>query len=55
MSLKIHFFHSHLDFFPKNLGDTSDEQGQRLHQYLQKIEKNYQGFWDERLLLGSYT
>jgi len=24
-SLKIHFLHSHLDFFPDNLGATSDE------------------------------
>jgi hypothetical protein len=27
MSLKIHFLHSHLDFFPLNLGAVSDEQG----------------------------
>jgi hypothetical protein len=27
MSLKIHFLHSHLDFFPENLGDESEEQG----------------------------
>lgn len=50
MSLKIHFLHSHLDFFPDNLGDTSDEQGERLHQDLQRIEKNYKGFWDEGML-----
>ena len=25
MSLKIHFQHSHLDFFPSNLGAVSDE------------------------------
>jgi len=50
MSLKIHFLHSHLDFFPENLGDTSDEQGERLHQDLQRIERNYQGFWDEGMM-----
>ena len=27
MSLKIHFLHSHLDFFPANFGAISDEQG----------------------------
>ena len=27
MSLKMHFLHSHLDFFPPNLGAVSDEQG----------------------------
>ena len=26
MSLKIHFLHSHLDFFPDDLEDVSDEQ-----------------------------
>jgi len=27
MSLKIHFLHSHLDFFPENCGAVSDEHG----------------------------
>ncbi|GBP90238.1 hypothetical protein EVAR_100685_1 [Eumeta japonica] len=30
MSLKIHFLHSHLDFFPQNLGAVSDEHGERF-------------------------
>lgn len=30
MNLKIHFFESHLDFFPDNLGAVSDEQGERF-------------------------
>ena len=50
MSLKVYFLHSHLDFFPDNLGDIRNEEGERLHQYLQKNEKNYQSFWDERML-----
>lgn len=53
MSLKIHFLHSHLDFFPQNLGAVSDEQGERAHQDLMKIERNYQGFWDKSML-GDY-
>lgn len=32
MSLKMHFLHSHLHFFPENLGDVSDEHGERFHQ-----------------------
>ena len=32
MSLKIHFLHSHLDFFPDNLWAVCDEQGERFHQ-----------------------
>ena len=32
MSLKIHFLVSHLNFFPENLGEISDEHGERFHQ-----------------------
>ncbi|UYV80001.1 hypothetical protein LAZ67_18001373 [Cordylochernes scorpioides] len=42
MSLKIHFLHSHLDFFPDNLGAVSDEQGERFHQDISSMEKRYQ-------------
>ena len=30
MSLKVHVLHSHLDFFAENLGDVSDEHGERF-------------------------
>ncbi|KYM94050.1 hypothetical protein ALC62_15341, partial [Cyphomyrmex costatus] len=43
MSLKIHFLHSHLDFFPQNLGAVSDEHGERFHQDIANIEKRYRG------------
>ena len=42
MSLKIHMLHSHLDFFPENLGATSDEQGERFHQDINSTKKCYQ-------------
>ena len=32
MSIKLLFLHSHLARFPENLGDVSDEQGERFHQ-----------------------
>ena len=32
MSLKVHFLHSHLDFFPENCGAVNDEHGERFHQ-----------------------
>ncbi|CAJ0962494.1 unnamed protein product [Ranitomeya imitator] len=32
MSIKIHYLHSHLDFFPENLGDVSEKQGEHFHQ-----------------------
>lgn len=50
MSLKIHFLHSHLDFFPSNLGDVSDEHGERFHQDILHMEKRYQGKWSPSML-----
>lgn len=50
MSLKIHFLHSHLNFFPENLGAVSDEHGERFHQDINTMEKNYQGKWDPRMM-----
>ena len=43
MSIKIHFLHSHLNFFPDNLGQFSDEQGERFHQEMASIEKRIDG------------
>ena len=45
MSLKIHFLHSHLDFFPGTLGLVSDERGEGFQQDIVTIEKRYQGKW----------
>jgi len=45
MSLKIHFLESHLDFFPENLGEVSDEHGERFHQDILAMEMRYQGKW----------
>ena len=46
MSLKIHFLHSHLNFFLPNLGAVSDEHGEKFHQDITKMESNYQGKWE---------
>ena len=54
MSLKIHFLHNHLNFFPQNLGAVSDEHGERFHQEISQIEQNYQGRWDPRMM-GDYS
>jgi len=43
MSIKVHFLFSHLDRFPENLGDLSDEQGERFHQDISEMEVRYQG------------
>lgn len=53
MSLKIHFLHSHLDFFPKNLGDVSDEQRERFHRDIRTMEERYHGKWDPSMT-GDY-
>ena len=50
MNLKLHFLHSHLDYFPANLGDYSEEQGERFHQDIQEMERRYQGRWDINMM-----
>ena len=50
MSLKIHFLHSHLDFFPENCGAVSDEHGKRFHQNIAAMEKRYNGKWSCSML-----
>jgi len=50
MSLKIHFLESHLDFFPENLGEVSDEHGERFHQNIMITEKRYQCKWTSSML-----
>jgi hypothetical protein len=32
MSVKLHYLHSHLEFFRQNLGDVSEEHGECFHQ-----------------------
>lgn len=53
MSLKIHFLVDHLNFFPSNCGDCSDQQGERFHQDLATMEKRFNGK-DPRNMLGEY-
>ena len=39
----MHYLHSHLNRFPENCGDVSDEQGERFHQDIKGMERRYQG------------
>ena len=32
LSIKLHYLFSHLNYFPENLDDVSEEQGERFHQ-----------------------
>ena len=50
MSVKLHYLHSHLSWFPANLGHMSDEQGERFHQDIATMEERYQGRWDIHML-----
>jgi hypothetical protein len=50
MSVKLHFLHSHLDYFPTNLGTYSEEQGERFHQDISEMERRYQGFWNVNMM-----
>jgi hypothetical protein len=45
MSVKLHYLLSRLEFFRSNLGDVSEEHGERVHQDIEAIEKRYQGRW----------
>ena len=46
----MHFLRSHLDYFPQNCGDLTEEQGQRFHQVIRVMEERCQGRWDVNFL-----
>ena len=39
MSVKVHFFHSHANYFPENLEATMEEERESFHQDMKTIEK----------------
>lgn len=43
MSIKVHYLHSHLYHFPENLGDMSEEQGERFHQETKNNRRSLPG------------
>ena len=54
MFLEIHFQHSHLDFFPPNLGAVNDKQGERFHQNIATTKKRYRGKSTVNMLADYY-
>jgi len=46
----MHFLHNHIDQFPGNLHDYSEEQGERFHQDIKEMERRYQGRWDVNMM-----
>ncbi len=53
MSLKLHVLHAHLDEFKENLGDYSEEHGERFHQDIKSFEERYKGQYNESMM-GDY-
>ena len=50
MSVKRHFLHSHLNYFPDNCGKFSEEQGKRFHQEITVMMERYQGQWNVSMI-----
>jgi hypothetical protein len=50
MSLKIHFRHSYLDYFPENCVALSDIHKEVFHQESSSMEKRYEGKWNCAML-----
>lgn len=50
MSIKIHFLHFYLDYFPSNLGDVSEEQGEKFYQDIKEMERRYQARWNVNMI-----
>jgi hypothetical protein len=50
MSLEVHFLLSLLDFFPENLSDVSDEQGEHFYQDIKSKEHGCPGFCKDSML-----
>lgn len=44
--MQVRFIHRHIDCFPENLRDYSEEQGGRFHQDVRGIGRRYQRRWD---------
>lgn len=51
-TVPVPVFHlsSHMDHFEHNLGDFSEEQGERFHQDIKTMEHRYQGRWDIHMM-----
>jgi hypothetical protein len=40
-----------LEFFPKNLGAVSEDQGERFHQDIKEMERIYQGWRNVNMMV----
>ena len=53
-SIKVHYLDSHLDRFPENLSDFSEEQDERFNQNIKIIEERHQGRWNANMMADYY-
>ena len=51
ISVTVHYVFSHLDHFPTNLGDLSEELGERFHQDIYVMEEKHQGRWNAHMMV----
>ena len=52
MSIKLYYLFSHLDYFPENLGDVGEKQGETFHEDISTMQGRYQGRWDSHMMAG---
>jgi hypothetical protein len=50
MSVNAHYMYRHLNRFPENLCDLSEEQGEIFYQDIKTMEARYQGTWDAHVM-----
>jgi len=54
ISIKLYYYlKCRVDKFPDNLGDVSEEQGERFHQDFKIMEDRYQG-WRDMHMIANY-
>ena len=42
---------SDVEYYPKNLEDYSEEQGERFHQDIKVMQRRYHWRWDENMMV----
>lgn len=52
MSVKVHFLHSHSDYFPNDCSEVSDKHGDRFHQQMAAMKKRYEVKWQPSMPEG---
>ena len=51
ISIKLQYLFGHLDYFPENLGDVCEEQGEKFNQDIRMMEERYRDRWDSHMMV----